>query len=195
MERTAPDVVVHDGDPVKDLCKADDIGEGRSVLVVAPEGPDLGRGRDLRAGREDLAEELEEDEVVGRVLRRPTVALDAALGRVLPVDVDSVEAVLVVDGEHLVGEIPPVPVGRDGGREVAASGSRAVSSGREEEPKPKGTHAEPVQPPMESLIFLPAAWPSRTVRRRRSSEFQPVKTRLRFESRMAKAGKRESRAL
>lgn len=124
--RRTPDVVVHNRDPVKDLCERADVS--KRVPVRTRKWPDLSGSRDLRPCGQGLPEKLEEEEVVGRVGRGDDVAVLTHHSWVLPVDVESVERVLVVHGEHLGREVLSASGGRDGGGEVPVRAQGSLSS-------------------------------------------------------------------
>ena len=100
--RTFVIIVIHDQNPV------DEVGKTRRIFnrlaVGSSKWSVLNSSGYFRSQRERSAKELNELEHVLCIVWAFSIALHASLSRVLPIDVDAIEIVLIVDGKDIVDE-------------------------------------------------------------------------------------------
>lgn len=113
--RTFKIIVIHDQDPI------DELGETRRIFdrvaVGASEWSVLNSSRYFSSQRERLPKELNESKHVICIVRAFGV-VHASLSRVLPIDVDAIEVVLLVNGKDIVDEGEPIGRSRYSFREI-----------------------------------------------------------------------------
>ena len=99
---TAPCVVIHEEDPVEDDSELRGIGDRSAVWT--DEGRCLCCGGDAGSRREEGTKEGEEGKEIGGIVWGEMVAIEAWLAGILPVDVDAIDAKLVVESQDVLGK-------------------------------------------------------------------------------------------